>query len=56
MFIKVWSIGLQKLTKMIENHVHFRSTDHFKQVGVHGKMTEIKSIVWMTNAFGCAFA
>ena len=43
MFIQVWSIGLQKLTKMIGNHVHFRSTDHFKQVGVHGKMTEMKS-------------
>ena len=39
MFIQVWSIGLQKLTKMIGNDVHFRSTDHFKQVGVHGKMT-----------------
>ena len=56
MFIQVWSIELQKLTKMIENHVHIRSTDHFKQVGVHEKMTEMISIVWMTNAFGCAFA
>ena len=56
MLIQVWSIELQKLTKMIENHVHIRSTDHFKQVGVHEKMTEMKSIVWMTNAFGCAFA
>ena len=56
MFIQVWSIGLQKLTKMIRNHVHFRSTDHFKQVGVHGKMTEMISMVRMTNAFGCAFA
>ena len=56
MSIQVWSIGLQKLTKMIEIHVHIRSTDHFKQVGVRGKMTEMKSIVWMTNAFGCAFA
>ena len=45
MSIQVWSIGLQKLTKMNENHVHFRSTDHFKQVGVRGKMTEMKSIV-----------
>ena len=35
MFVQVWSIGLQKLTKMTGNH--FRSTDHFKQVGVHGK-------------------
>ena len=49
MFIQVWIIGLQKLIgfskhkKIIEYHVHFRSTDHFKQVGVHGKMTEMKS-------------
>ena len=55
MHIQVWSIGLQKLTNMIENHVHMRSTDHFKQVEVRGKMTEMKSIVWMTNAFVCAF-
>ena len=47
MSIQVWSIGLQKLTKIIENHVHIRSTDHFKQVGVRGKITEMKSIVWM---------
>ena len=45
MSIQVWSIGLQKFAKMIENHVHIRSTDHFKQVGVHGKMTEMKSTV-----------
>ena len=45
MFIRVWSIGLHKLTKMIENHVHIRSKDHFKQVGVHGKMAnEINSV------------
>ena len=45
MFIQVLSIGLQKLTKLIENHVYIRSTDHFKQVGVHGKMTnEINSV------------
>ena len=30
MFIHIWSIGLQKLTKMIENRVHIRSTDHLK--------------------------
>ena len=52
MFIQVWSIGLQKLTKIIENHVHIRSTDHFKQVGEQGKMTnEINSVgdrcVWL---------
>ena len=45
-------VGLQKFTKMIENHVHIRSTDDFKQVGVHGKMTnEINSVddrcVWL---------
>ena len=56
MFIQVWSIELQKLTKMIENHVHIRPTDHLKRVGVHEKMTEMKSIVLMTNAFRCAFA
>ena len=49
MSIQVWSFGLQKLTKMIENHVHIRSTDHFKQVGVRGKMTEMTSIVWMSD-------
>ena len=54
MSIQVWSIGLQKLTKMTENNVHIRSTDHFKQVGVSGKMTEMKPIVWMTTVFGCA--
>ena len=56
MSIQVWSIGLQTLTKMIENLDHIRSTDHFKQGGVRRKMTEMKSIVWITNAFGCAFA
>ena len=45
MSIQVWSIGLQKLAKMIENHVLIRSTDHFKQVGVRGKMPEMKSTV-----------
>ena len=56
MSIQVWSIWLQKLTKMFENHVHIRSTDHFKQVGVRGEMTDMKSIIWMTTVFGCAFA
>ena len=37
MSIQVWSIGLQKLTKMIENHLHIRSTDHFKQVGMRDR-------------------
>ena len=45
MSIQVWRIGLQKHTKMIENHVHIRSTNHFKQVGVRGKMTEMKSMI-----------
>ena len=52
---KVWSIGIQKHTKMI-HHVHIRSTDQFNQVGVHKKMTEMRSIVWMTIAFGWSFA
>ena len=53
---KVLSIGVQKHTKMIQHHVNIRSTDQFNQVGMHGKMTEMRSIVWMTIAFGCAFA
>ena len=52
MFIQVWNIGLQKLKFFFENHVHIRSTYHFKQVGVQGKMTnEINSVddrcVWL---------
>ena len=35
-------LGYRNIKKMIGNHVHIRSTDHFKQVGVHGKMTEMK--------------
>ena len=34
---KVWSIGIQKHTKMIQDHVHIISTDQFKQVGVGEK-------------------
>ena len=34
---KVWSIGIQKRTKMIQHHVHITSTDQFNQVGVHEK-------------------
>ena len=49
-------LGYRNFTKIIENHVYIRSTDHFKPVGVRGKMTEMKSIMWMTNAFGCTFA
>ena len=55
MSIQIWSIGLQKHTKMIENLVHIRSTDHFKQIWVSVKMTEMKSMIWMTTAFRCAF-
>ena len=54
--IQVLSIGIKEHTKMIENHVHIRSTDHFKQVGVRTEMTGMKSIVWTTTVFGCAFA
>ena len=31
---KVWSIGLQKHTKMIQHYLYMRSTDQFKQVWV----------------------
>ena len=34
---KVGSFGLSKHEKMVDNHVHMRSTDHFKQVGVREK-------------------
>ena len=36
---KVWSIEIQKHTKMIQHHAHIRSTDQFNQVGlgVHEK-------------------
>ena len=53
---KVWSIEIQKHTKMIQHRVHIRSTDQFNRVGVHEKKTKMRSIVWMTIAFGCAFA
>ena len=53
---KDWSIGTQKHTKMIQHHVHIRFTDKFNQVGVHEKMTLMRSIVWMTIAIICAFA
>ena len=39
---KVLSIGIQIHTKMIQHYVHIRSTDQFKQVGVH----ENKSAKW----------
>ena len=50
---KVWSIGIQKHTKMIQHHVHIRSTGQFNQVGVHEKndRNEINSVddhrVWL---------
>ena len=53
MAIQVWSVWLQKHTKMIVNHVHIRYTDHFKQVGVREKKdrNEIYSVddhcVWL---------
>ena len=47
MFSKVWSIGIQKHTKNFQHHVHIRSTDQFNQVGLHEKMTEMISIVWL---------
>ena len=34
---KVWNIGIQKRTKMIQHHVHISSTYLFNQIGVHEK-------------------
>ena len=31
---------------MIKYHIHIRSKDQFKQVGVREKMTEMRSKVW----------
>ena len=52
MSIKVWSIGIQKHTKMIQHHVHIRSTDQFNQVRVNkNDRNEINSVedlrVWL---------
>ena len=50
---KVWSIGIQKHTKMIQHRVHIRSTDQFNQIGVHEKndRNDINSVddhrVWL---------
>ena len=46
MSTKVWNIGIQKHTKMIQHHVHIRSTDQFNQVGVIEKndRNEINSV------------
>ena len=41
---------------MIVYHAHIRSTDEFKQIGVREKMTEIRTTVWRTTAFGYEFA
>ena len=43
---KVWSVGFSKHEKIIEYNVHIRSKDHFKQIGVREKMTEMRSKVW----------
>ena len=52
---KVWCIGLQKHIKMIQRH---NASDPHISSNSSGcvKMTEMRSIVWMTIAFGCAFA
>ena len=52
MYSKVWSIGIQKHTKMIQHHVHIINPDLFNQVGVHEKndRNEINSVdyrVWL---------
>ena len=52
---KVWGIVIQKHTKMNQHHVHMRSTNQFNQVGVHEKMTEMRSIVWMPIAIMSIF-
>ena len=50
---KVWSVGYQKHTKMIQHHVHNGPTDQFKQVGVCEKNdgNEINSVddhnIWL---------
>ena len=46
-YCKVWGIGIQKHTKMIQHHVHIRSTDQFNQLGIHERndRNEIKSVV-----------
>ena len=50
---KVCGIGIPKHTKMIQHHVHIRSTDQFNQVGVHDKndRNELNSVdahrVWL---------
>ena len=41
---KVWSIRIQKYTKMIQHHVHIRSTDQFNHVGVHEKKNDRNEI------------
>ena len=41
---KVCSIGLSKHERMIEYHVHIRSTD-LNRLGCVKKMTEMRSIV-----------
>ena len=40
---EVWSIVLQKHSKIIQHHVHIRSTDQFKQVGVREKIERNKT-------------
>ena len=36
---------------MIKYHVHIRSKDQFKQVGVREKMTEMRPKVWNNDIF-----
>ena len=50
---KVWSIGIQRHTKMNQHHVHIRSIDQYNQVGCMkiNDRNEIKSVdahhVWL---------
>ena len=52
MFIQVWNIGLQKRTKMIENHVHIRSAIILNRLGaLKNDRNEINSMddqcIWL---------
>ena len=43
-------LGYKNITELIENYIHITFTNYIKQVGVHEKMTEMRSVVWMTNS------
>ena len=41
---KIWSIEFSNHEKMIEYHVHIRSTDQFKQFGVREKNENLTKV------------